>query len=129
MDPGKLARALADRFGRIVPEGFHVWEADGVVWYRSVPDMPYYGGSGSGSYIEQNLHNGDSVEERVAWCAEWVLGELQDLVDETSTEPWPGERTVPRAHAAVIEGQLRMWFGDADNPVLECEPIDLASLD
>jgi hypothetical protein len=30
VDSDKLARALADRFRRIVPEGFFVWEADGV---------------------------------------------------------------------------------------------------
>ena len=29
----------------------------------------------------------------------------------------------------TIEGKLHLWFGDADAPVLELEPIDLASLD
>ena len=57
--------------------------------------------------------------------AEEVLGQLQDKVDLESAKPWPGERTVPQAHSSVIDGMLHMWFGDADNPVLECEPIDL----
>lgn len=127
MDPDKLARALADRFQRIVPESYLVREDEGVVrYFRYVPS---FRGSGSGSFMAPNLHNGDTFEERVAWCAEHALDELQDFVDETSTEPWPGERTVPRAHAAVVEGKLHMWFGDADAPVLECEPIELASLD
>jgi len=129
VDSDKLARALADRFQRIVPEGFHVYETDGMLWYhgRSSPDD--YGGGVAGCYIAENLRNGDTVEERVAWCAENALDELQDHVVEHSTKPWPGERTVPRAHAAVVEGKLHLWFGDVDAPVLECEPIDLATLD
>ena len=79
--------------------------------------------------MEASLHNGDTLEEQIAWCAENALGELQDFVDETSTEPWPGQHTVPRAHAAVIEGKLHLWFGDASDPVLECEPIELARLE
>jgi len=129
VDSHKLARALADRFQRVVPKGYQVYEDQGMIWYygRSSPDG--YGGGSSGSYIAENLHYGDTVEEQVAWCAEQALSALQDHVDETSTEPWPGKRTVPQAHAAVIEGKLHMWFGDADSPVLECQPIDLASLD
>jgi hypothetical protein len=129
VDSEKLARALADRFQRIVPEGYYVYEDQGMIWYHGRPSPDGYGGSRSGSYIAENLHYGDTLEERVAWCAEKALGELQDHVDETSTEPWPGQRTVPRAHAAAIEGKLHLWFGDADAPVLECEPIGLASLD
>ena len=131
MDSEKLARALGDRFQQIVPKGYQVYEDQGMIWYhgRSSPDG--YGGSRSGSYIAENLHYGDTVEEQVTWCAEHALSELQDYLDETSTEPWPGERTlpVPKAHAAVIEGKVHMWFGDADAPVLECEPIDIATLD
>ena len=61
--------------------------------------------------------------------SEHALDELQDFVDEESALPWPGERTVPRAHAEVIGTKLHLWFGDADAPVLECEPIDLTLLD
>jgi len=129
VDSDKLARALADRFQRIVPEGYHVYETDGMLWYHADPNAPFYGGGAAGCYIAENLCHGDTVEERVAWCAEHALDELQDFVDEASTEPWPCERTVPRAHAAVIEGKLHLWFGDVDAPVLECEPIDLATLD
>jgi hypothetical protein len=121
-----LARALSDRLHRIVPKGFHVWEADGLLRYSA--DSPVYGGGASGSYIAENLHNGDTMDERICWCAEYVLGEFQDFVAETTTEPWPGGRTMPSAHARVIGNKLHLWFGDADAPVLECEPIDLALL-
>lgn len=114
MDPDKLARALADRFQRIVPAGFDVDETNVRLWYL-VDAPPHW--------------VGDTAEEQVAWLAEHALSAFQDYVDETSAEPWPGTRTVPRAHAAVIEGKLHLWFGDADNPILECEPIDLATLE
>jgi len=130
VDADKLARALADRFQRIVPEGFYVREADGVLWYAA--DAPVYDGGKTGNYVVDTLDNGgDAAEEQVASCAWFALSELQDYADETSTKPWPGERTtpVPLPGAAVIERKLYLWFGDADAPVLECEPIDLASLD
>ena len=49
MDSIKLARALADRFQRIVPEGFHVWEDDGMLWY-SVDSACLLGRRRPGSY-------------------------------------------------------------------------------
>ena len=130
MDSEKLARALADRFQRIMPQGYYVHETGGILWYEA--DAPVHGDGSLGSYITEDLNSGgDTVEEQVTWCAEHALSELQDYLDETSTEPWPGERTlpVPKAHAAVIEGKLHMWFGDADAPVLKFAPIGLASLD
>ena len=130
MDSHKFARALADRFQRIVPEGFRVYADRGMLWFHA--DAPTYGDGSSGSYIAENIDSGgDTVEEQAAFGARRALDELQDFVDERSTEPWPGERTlpVPQAQAAVIEGKLHLWFGDVDAPVLECEPIDLARLD
>jgi hypothetical protein len=43
----------------------------------------------------------------------------------TWPEPWPGDRTAPCAHAKVVGDHLHLWFGDADAPLLECEPIKL----
>jgi hypothetical protein len=127
MDAKRLAELLAQRFDAIVPDGFHVSEQDGMLEYRVDSSAALWPRGGSGSYIAENLGNGDTMEERVRWCAEEVLGQLQDSVDLASGEPWPGDRTVPRAHARVIDGKLHMWFGDAEKPVLECEPIDLTS--
>ena len=125
----ELARALADLFQRIVPEGFHVWEDDGMLWYSADSAVSGYGGGMSGSYIAENLGNGETMEERIRWCAEHALDELQDFVDERSAQPWPGDRAVPRAHAIVVGTMLHLGFGDADAPILECEPIDLTLLD
>jgi hypothetical protein len=100
-----------------------------MLWYHWDPDASFYGEGAAGCYIAENFGNDNTVEERIAWCAENALDQLQDEVVENSTEPWPRQHPVPRAHATVIECELRMWFGDADAPVLECEPIDPASLE
>ena len=124
MDPDRLAELLADRFAAIVPSGFQVSAENGMLRYSSISTTGR-GSSISGSYIAGNFGNGDTEADRITWCAEEVLGQLQDFVDEKSAEPWPGERTVPPAHAAVRGSRLHLWFGDADSPVLECEPIDI----
>jgi len=129
VDGDQLARELAERFQRIVPEGFHVWEHDGMPRYSADPSVSVYGVGTAGSFIAENLNCGDTMEERTAWCAENALGELQDFVAEKTTEPWPGERTLPLPHAKVTEGKLHLWFGDESTPVLVCEPIDIATLD
>lgn len=128
VDPDKLARALADRFQRIVPAGYYVREENGVIWYAA--DAPLHGHDSNASYFTETFDSyGQTAVERIAGSAEHAMNELQDFVDESSTEPWPGKRTVPRAHAAVRHGMLHIWFGDADAPELECEPIELASLE
>ena len=125
----ELAAALADRFQRIVPEGFQVRDDDGMLWYSVDPALSFWGGGGSGSYVRLNFdsHHGP-LNERVVAVSEHSLNELQDFVDEESALPWPGDRTVPLPHAEIIGTKLHLWFGDADAPVLECEPIDLRLL-
>lgn len=122
IDAQRLAELLAPVLDAIVPEGFRVQERDGQLIYTLTGG---FRGGTSGSYVEENLHNGDTVEERVAYCAAIVLDQLQDHVDEESTQPWPGEHTPPKAQAGVVDGVLYMWFGDESNPVLTCPPIDL----
>jgi len=119
---------LADRLQRIVPRGFAVF-ADGEMLRFSKHEGRIAGSSGS--YVGANVDSrGSEVApaEKLAAACEVALDQLQDYVDEASTEPWPGARTVPRAHAAVRGDKIRMWFGDEEDPVLECEPIDLASV-
>lgn len=128
VDPKRIEELLAQRFDAIVPEGFHVFFADagprpeiapGMLrfGFEGNPGYPWFGGSGF--RITESLNHGDTMEQRFAWCAERALEALQNYVDEKSREPWPGQR----------DGMLHMWFGDADNPVLECEPIDLSLLE
>ena len=94
----ELAAALADRFQRIVPEGFQVRDDDGMLWYSVDPALSFWGGGGSGSYVRLNFdsHHGP-LNERVVAVSEHSLNELQDFVDEESALPWPGEPHRPSA--------------------------------
>ncbi len=123
IDGKRLAELLAPVLDAIVPEGFGVQEREGQLVY-TLTASGFWGGT-PGSYVEENLENGDTVEERVSNCAAIVLDQLQDYVDEEFTQPWPGEHTPPKAQAGVVDGVLYMWFGDESIPVLTCPPIDL----
>jgi hypothetical protein len=75
--------------------------------------------------------HGETDEERMAGVAAQALDELQDYVDEATHDPWPGDRTPPRACAQVRGDMLHLWYSGPDQvnrPVLACEPIPLAEL-
>jgi hypothetical protein len=75
---------------------------------------------------------GQTAGERLARIAAQALSELQDYVDEATHEPWPGERTPPRAYAEIRDAVLRLWFGEtgaAGRVVLGCDPIPLADIE
>ena len=57
----EVARRLGDRFQGIVPEGFHAWERDGMLRYAADSSVSVYGGGTSGSFIGENLGNGETV--------------------------------------------------------------------
>ena len=103
MNPDELARLVADRLQRIVPPGFHVDAADGMLWYSC--DEGWFPGQTnsysvgcSGTYVRDNfpLH-GDTLEDHIVGVCRQALDELQDYVDEASHDPWPG-RVRPRSH-------------------------------
>jgi hypothetical protein len=131
----QLAAVLAERFGQIVPPGFHVEVEDGLVafWADEALGLPGQTGEGpgrSGSWVRINFElPPGSVNERLVAAGEWALSDLQDYVDEATTEPWPGVRKPPAVHAAIRDGQLRLWFADGETTILECEPIDLIEAD
>jgi|SRR5665213_109215 len=133
-----LLAGIAERLNRIVPSGFQLGVDKGMVWF---------GGSGSyaGDAYKIYLDNPTdpswrpredrdpryepaTLDEVIAAVAFKIMDELQDKVDEETREPWPGQRTVPKAHAAVEEDVLYMWFGDREAPSESCEPLPLADL-
>ncbi len=68
----------------------------------------------------------EPMAPRVRSVCRRALDEFQDVVDMTTTEPWPGtDGRVPPAHVEVRESRVHMWYGSAHAPVLECEPIEL----
>jgi hypothetical protein len=137
VDPDKLTLILAARMAAIVPAGFHVEAADGMLWYST--DLGKFPGQlgnyrigKSGTYVRDNFDaHGQTDEDRIAGAAEQALDELQDYIDEATHDPWPGERTPPQAHAQVRGQTLHLWYGGSEissDAVLACEPIPLAHL-
>ena len=76
--------------------------------------------------------HGRADEDRIVGVAAQALDELQDYIDEAARDPWPGERTPPRACAQVRGRALHLWYGGPDissNAVLACEPVPLGRLE
>jgi hypothetical protein len=139
VDPDKLAVSLEARLAAIVPDGFHVRAADGMLWYscdsgRFPGQLNNYSPGAAGTYVRDNFeaHAEDlSHAESAAAVARGALDGLQDYVDEATHDPWPGKVRPPGPYAQVRGETLHLWYGGpgiGDDPVLACEPIPLASL-
>ena len=78
----------------------------------------------SGSYACRWLHHGTgSMSERVREAARLAFSDLQDFVDEETTEPWPGRTTPPPPQARIEAGCVIVWFGDPHAPDLAVAPL------
>jgi hypothetical protein len=135
VDADKLAAKLAGRLVAIAPAGFHVDARDGEIWYSYAasegPLGDYSFGSAASDVGDCFGDYGDTDEERTVAVATSALDQLQDYVAEATTDPWPGEASMPLPFAQVREGVLHMWYGgpEIDGPVvLACEPLPLAEL-
>lgn len=136
VDADRLTEALAARLAAIVPDGFHVQAADGMLWYsahagRFPGQLSNYHVGSSGTYIRDNLEAHGNTADAATDVAAQALDELQDYVDEASHDPWPGARTPPRPFAEIRGHALHLWYGgpDVTSPVvLACESIPLAQI-
>jgi hypothetical protein len=137
VDVDRLTEILAGRLAAIVPCGFHVRAADGMLWYSGEPgrfpgQLSDYQVGTAGTFVRDNLEDADDItEERLTGVVAQALDELQDYVDEASHDPWPGARTPPRPFAQVRGQVLCAWYGGPDitSPVvLACAPIPLAQI-
>jgi hypothetical protein len=68
--------------------------------------------------------------DRVCIVVQELLSQIQDVVSETTTEPWPlvmtnGRRDMAGGQAAVVGDELLMWYGDRDAPVLRIPAVSL----
>jgi hypothetical protein len=137
IDADRLTEALEARLAAVVPDGFHVRAADGMLWYsadqgRFPGQLSNFHVGMSGTYVQDNLEaHGETVEDQVAGVAAQAFDELQDYVDEATHDPWPGTRTPPQSFAEARTGVLHLWYGESDvtGPVvLACEPIPLVQI-
>jgi hypothetical protein len=59
------------------------------------------------------------------------MSEVQDIVAETTTEPWPlvvvnNRRDMALAYAAIEGDELHMWYGERSAPALKLPTVHLA---
>jgi hypothetical protein len=123
MTAADFANALVDRLTPILPAGF-VARADGGTVY-----IDPAGGLGVATSVA-DLLDADGVEPEDYASAAWmVLSMAQDVVSETTAEPWPvplGERSELAEPGTRVEGrQIVLYFGAEDQPLLTLPPIPL----
>lgn len=135
MDLDHLAAVLAERLSAVIPAGFRVNAADGMLWY-SAEEGRFPGQSGNyrvgraGTYIRANFGAyGACDEENIVGVAVQALSELQDYISEATHTPWPGTTSQPSPHGRILDAQLSLWYGDRDNAILACEPLPLTDVD
>lgn len=135
MDLDQLTAVLTDRLSAMVPAGFHVAAADGMLWY-SAEEGKFPGQSGNyrvgqaGTHVRENFGAyGASAEENMVGVAVQALSELQDYISEATHTPWPGTTSQPSPQGQILDSYLHLWYEDRDNAILACEPIPLTDVD
>jgi len=104
---------------RIVPTGVTVIAADryvvidvkGTLDYLNVVDN-----------IEMNVEIGHDEEAACQIAVANKIGELQDILTEYTTWPWPPSHALAPSEFASVNVELmsdglHIWFGDGRNPV------------
>ena len=100
--------------------------SDGGTWVRALGVNIHYGHD-HGAFEHASC---GSEREQVLSIALELMSEVQNIMSETTTEPWPiivvnGHKDMALA-GAVIEGdQLRMWYGERTAPALELPLVQL----
>ena len=97
------------------------------VWSKQLGFYMTYRGEELGAF--QHASAGSEVQLMCAVVQE-LLSQIQDLVSEATTEPWPlvltnGRRDMALGDAAVVGGELLMWYGDRDAPTLRIPTVSL----
>jgi len=129
-----LTMILADRLAAIVPAGFHVQAAHGMLRY-SAEEGRFPGQQGNyhvgpaGTDVRTNLRApGDPDADAIVRVAILALDQLQDYVSEATHDPWPGTSRQPPPRAQIRGPVLHLWYGERDHVVLACRPIPLAGI-
>jgi hypothetical protein len=126
VDAVVLATELAERMRDVVPTGIGivVHEGDDMIWFDAVERGS---GSRSGTYACQWLYEGyGEPDALIVEACRRAFDDLQDFVDEETTEPWPAARGTPPSACARIEGgNVVIWYGDREHPVLELGSLPL----
>jgi hypothetical protein len=108
----------------VVPAGIGVSAEDDMLWFNAAGLGQIFE---AGSYGCQWLHLGKGgADYLIGKACRLALDDLEDFVDEATTEPWPKERGTPPQAWAKVEGRtVFLWYGDRNRRVMELEPIHL----
>lgn len=123
MTGAALAWALAERLAAVLPSGFTV-RSEGADFSVDAPD-------GMGSTTSLAHLDVEEVEAQDYADAAWaVLSMAQDVVSETTTEPWPAALgpglDLAEPGTAVNGTEILLFFGTEDQPVLTLPPIPIS---
>jgi len=125
MTPEQFAAGLVQRLIPVLPAGFAA-RADGDVVSVDAPD-----GFGGGTALAGLLDRDDLDLQDYADAAWSVLSMAQDVVCETTSDPWPAavgpERDLAEPGTRVDGASIALWFGAEDQPVLTLAPIAIES--
>lgn len=136
-DLDKLTLILAQRLAAVVPDGFHVEAAAGMLWYsadkgRSPGQDGSYRVGRSGTYVRDNFAaHGQTDRSVLPALPHRHSTSSRTTSAKPTTPPWPGQRAQPRARASVRGRMLLAWYegtGHSSGLVLAIEPVPLAEL-
>jgi hypothetical protein len=112
-----------------------IWDADELTESERVSGQTVralgmsidFEGQFCGGFAQTSL---DFTPERWASFARDLLSQVQDVVSEATTDPWPEVRVDGRRSQApedaCIEGRfLHMWFGEKERPLVEFAPVQI----
>ena len=117
----RLAEAIAQRLGRILPEGWSVetWTEEGQPSVFVTWEGREFGNYGIGDFEIPEIY-------------EQILSDVQDAISEDSTDAWPHDPArgmhLWEPDVEVKDGAIHAWFGPREDPVLELDPIPTAEL-
>lgn len=139
----KLAAMLAERLEAVMPPPFHVRAEGGWVshfndeqWDGSseVAGVLDHGRSGTNEDLGEQ-HEPRPMEDQVASICWNVLSAAQDMVAETTHDPWPRllQGGMANPGTRVEAGRVYLWYGPDDDSeataVLSLVPIELVALE
>ena len=121
----KFAAELAERLTEVMPAGFTV-AAEGVS-VRLTHDGRIVGSTDMAELVE-GTENFDDLPANAASAARAILSNVHDWISHATTEPWPGQLSLPDVDAVVTGHVLEMWWGERDDAVLTLRPLDLGDI-
>jgi len=123
VDVDAFCALLAARFEAVVPDGCSVSMRNGLIYV-----------AGAGADIARIVSDGCvGVEERLVEAAERLLEVASESVSEVTSDPWPGRAGMfpggfPPLSAEISNGELRMFYGEPEEPLLVLAPIRISDV-